>query len=201
MVDQGKAEPFAAIPFQRADLGAADDDAPLVFSCKGQSCGASHDAARRAVKMGFRNVSVMPGSIAPALDFQYMRTLAGAPYGGASPGEVLAVARTPAQAGRRLDAARSRLAVALLQGLADLGSWRSWRVAVTRPRGCRMVRSDGLQAGVRRRRRTRQHGCGWGRTTAPRSPPEPLVFLVRQSLQKSYTRLDSGAEGRLRVRC
>ncbi len=50
--------------YQREDLGADSDDTPLVFYCKGPGCGASHYAAKRAVRMGFRDVRVMPGGIA-----------------------------------------------------------------------------------------------------------------------------------------
>lgn len=48
--------------YELADLGTDDLDAPVVFYCGNGACAASHYAARRAVRMGFRDVRVMsPG--------------------------------------------------------------------------------------------------------------------------------------------
>jgi rhodanese-related sulfurtransferase len=48
--------------YQLADLGTDDLDTTVVFYCGGVGCAASHYAAKRAMRMGFRDVRVMsPG--------------------------------------------------------------------------------------------------------------------------------------------
>lgn len=42
----------------------ADKAKPLVFYCTNQHCGASHEAAEKAVTAGYKNVKVMPDGIA-----------------------------------------------------------------------------------------------------------------------------------------
>ncbi|MGE0547210.1 MAG: rhodanese-like domain-containing protein [Kofleriaceae bacterium] len=42
----------------------ADKSKPLVFYCANTSCGASHDAAGRAIASGYKNVKVLPDGIA-----------------------------------------------------------------------------------------------------------------------------------------
>ncbi|HVT70553.1 MAG TPA: rhodanese-like domain-containing protein [Trebonia sp.] len=46
-----------------ADALPADRDARLVFYCRDTSCGAAPAAARRAARLGYGNVSVMPEGI------------------------------------------------------------------------------------------------------------------------------------------
>ncbi|MGE0871616.1 MAG: rhodanese-like domain-containing protein [Kofleriaceae bacterium] len=41
-----------------------DKSKPLVFYCANTSCGASHDAADRAIASGYKNVKVLPDGIA-----------------------------------------------------------------------------------------------------------------------------------------
>jgi len=42
----------------------ADKAKPLVFYCTNQHCGASHEAAEKALTAGYKNVRVMPDGIA-----------------------------------------------------------------------------------------------------------------------------------------
>ena len=42
----------------------ADKGKPLVFSCANTSCGASHQAAEKALTAGYTNVKVLPAGIA-----------------------------------------------------------------------------------------------------------------------------------------
>lgn len=42
----------------------ANKDKPLVFYCANTSCGASHDAAEKALTAGYTNVKVLPDGIA-----------------------------------------------------------------------------------------------------------------------------------------
>ena len=42
----------------------ADKTKPLVFYCGSTSCGASHDAAEKAITAGYKNVKVLPDGIA-----------------------------------------------------------------------------------------------------------------------------------------
>jgi hypothetical protein len=55
----------------------------------------------------------------------------------------------------------SGMGVAPLQGLPDLGSWRSGGMGSDPPRGCGVEGSDGLRAGATGSGGTRRHGCGW----------------------------------------
>ncbi len=41
----------------------ADKDSKLVFYCANQKCGASHQAAKRAMENGYTNVAVLPEGI------------------------------------------------------------------------------------------------------------------------------------------
>lgn len=41
----------------------ADRAEPLVFYCANEQCGASHDAARKAVALGYKDVKVLPAGI------------------------------------------------------------------------------------------------------------------------------------------
>ncbi len=41
-----------------------DKAKPLVFYCANESCGASHEAAARALTAGYQNVKVLPDGIA-----------------------------------------------------------------------------------------------------------------------------------------
>lgn len=66
----------------------------------------------------------------------------------------------PAGADRLADG-HPELGVAPLQGLADLGGWRSGGMVATLPRGCRVEGSRGLGAGATGSCGTRRHGCGW----------------------------------------
>ncbi|CAN5824663.1 rhodanese-like domain-containing protein [soil metagenome] len=49
--------------FQPSELP-ADKSKPLVFYCANTSCGASHDAARKAITAGYKDVKVLPDGIA-----------------------------------------------------------------------------------------------------------------------------------------
>jgi rhodanese-related sulfurtransferase len=49
--------------FQISELP-ADKSKPLVFYCANERCGASHEAAEKAVTAGYTNVKVMPEGIA-----------------------------------------------------------------------------------------------------------------------------------------
>jgi rhodanese-related sulfurtransferase len=49
--------------FQPSELP-ADKSKPLVFYCANTSCGASHEAARKAITAGYQNVKVLPDGIA-----------------------------------------------------------------------------------------------------------------------------------------
>lgn len=41
----------------------ADKGQPLVFYCANEQCGASHEAAAKAVSLGYKNVKVLPAGI------------------------------------------------------------------------------------------------------------------------------------------
>jgi rhodanese-related sulfurtransferase len=55
-------------PAAVADALPEDRDAPVVFYCRDRSCGAAPAAARRAAKLGYTNVGVMPDGIEGWLD-------------------------------------------------------------------------------------------------------------------------------------
>lgn len=48
--------------YAASELPAAHDT-PLVFYCANEQCGASHEAARKAVALGYKDVKVLPAGI------------------------------------------------------------------------------------------------------------------------------------------